>query len=81
MTLAVFFVYRLYCFAISFNEKIASVFKSATDGNGNTVTYRYNCINKLSQRTDAAGESEFFSYDMEGRLSEYTDRNGRRYAL
>ena len=49
----------------------------ATDGNGNTVTYAYNCINRLAARRDAAGAEETFLYDREGRLYEHTDRDGR----
>ncbi len=51
---------------------------AATDGNGNTVTYRYNRMNLLSERKDASGAQELFLYDMEGRLCEHRDRDGRR---
>ncbi len=50
----------------------------ATDGNGNTVEYRFNSFGKVRERIDQMGYVETFQYDECGNLSLYTDRNGNQ---
>lgn len=49
-----------------------------TDGNGNSVQYRYNSFGKVCERIDQLGYSETFQYDEEGNLFLHIDRDGRR---
>ena len=46
------------------------------DGEGNEITYTYNCTANLTAVTDAPGYREQYVYDKEGNLAEKTDKNG-----
>jgi RHS repeat-associated protein len=47
-----------------------------TDGNGNTIVYRYDGENRLISVTDPLGNSTRYTYDANGNLIAQTDGNG-----
>ena len=49
---------------------------STTDGNGNTIQYQYNSLNKLGKIIDQQGMEEIMLYDITGNLAYKKDRNG-----
>jgi len=53
----------------------AGQIRRTTDGNGNSVQYRYNSLGKVSERTDQLGYRETFQYDEEDNLTLHTDRD------
>ena len=48
-----------------------------TDANGNTSTYTYDRVNRLTQVTDAGGGITRYQHDPSGNLTKLTDPSGR----
>lgn len=72
------------CFSYSdgvkegYEYNFAGLAAKTTDGNGNSVQYRYNSMGKVRERIDQLGEKETFLYDGEGNLILHSDKDGRR---